>query len=209
MKKGGLFLTFEGTDGVGKTTQIKLAAQWLTSLKYRVLLTREPGGSPLSEKIRKLLLDPDEAITPRTELFLYEAARVEHIEKVVRPALEKGFVVLCDRFTDATMAYQGYARGLNKKMISTLNQIATQNLSPRLTIWLDRPPRIALQKAQGRGRQGGDRIEREGLNFQKKVRRGYAAAHKSSPNRVKRIPVQENPSHTHILIQKAIRRVLP
>jgi dTMP kinase len=208
MKKKSLFITFEGTDGVGKSTQIKALSAWLTSQGRRVVLTREPGGSPLSEKIRTLLLDPRQSITPKAELFLYEAARVEHVEKIVRPALKRGTIVLCDRYTDATSAYQGFARRLDMAMIKTLNTIATSSLSPDLTLWLDRAPKIALNRASARNGKGGDRLEREGVAFQHRVRAGYRALQKSHPSRIKRIPVQENPDATQKLIRLLVARKL-
>ncbi len=171
---------------------------------HQVRLTREPGGSPLAEKLRALLLDPRQKIEPRTELMLYEAARVEHVEKVIRPALKKKWTVICDRFTDATMAYQGYGRNLNHGMIDVMNRIATENLVPDLTLWLDLPPKQALKKAQARGR--GDRLEQEGVAFQKRVRTGYAAAARAHPKRVVRIEVQVDKSSTQALLRRAVQR---
>jgi dTMP kinase len=125
MPKRGFFITFEGTDGTGKSTQARLLSAWLKKKGKRVVLTREPGGGRLAEKIRKIVLDPALRMDGMTELFLYEAARCDHVAQVVRPALNKGAWVLCDRFTDATFAYQGAARGLPFKNIDTLNYLAT------------------------------------------------------------------------------------
>jgi dTMP kinase len=200
-----LFITFEGTDGVGKSTQIKLLRAWLLKKGFGVTLTREPGGSPLAEKIRHLILNPKNHIEPLTELFLYEAARIEHIKKVILPALLKGKIVLCDRFADATLAYQGHARGL-KKNVLILNALATQGLKPNLTILLDLSPKKGHQNALKRtGKKGsGDRIENEGLKFQYKVRSGYLKLQKEEPNRVKLIQVQNDVRDTQNLIRKMV-----
>ncbi len=186
MSRKSLFITFEGTDGVGKTTQAKLLKKWLEEKKRNVVLTREPGGGPISEKIREILLSPKTKIEDLTELFLYQAARIEHVEKVVRPALKKGKTILCDRFTDATIAYQGFARGLSLQTIDLLNSVATKNLVPDLTIWLDHPPQKALRKAR---KKRGDRIENKGFKFQEKVRQGYRTLAQKYPRRFVRISV--------------------
>lgn len=205
MKRRGFFITLEGTDGVGKSTQARLLATWLRAKRRKVILTREPGGSPLAEKIRALLLDPRHQIEPRTELLLYEAARVEHVEKVIRPALRKGYVVLCDRFTDATYAYQGFGRGLNRNTIAILNRIATENLNPHLTLWLDLPPSVALKKTHAR-KKGSDRLEREGFSLQTRVRAGYAALARLNPSRMKRVLVCEEKRETQARLREIVSR---
>jgi len=204
--KKSFLITLEGTDGVGKTTQARLLKEWLERQGYDVLLTREPGGGTVAEKIRKILLDPNVHLENLTELFLYEAARVEHLNKIVRPALKKGMVVLCDRFTDATIAYQGHARGLMKDVL-LLNVIATKGLKPHLTLLLNLPPaqgmKKALERSQKKGK--GDRVENEGLSFQRKVQKGYLNLQKKEPGRIKLIPVQKTIEATQELIQDAVQ----
>ena len=206
MTKKSFLITLEGTDGVGKTTQARLLKEWLERQGYDVLLTREPGGGTVAEKIRKILLDPNVHLENLTELFLYEAARVEHLNKIVRPALKKGMVVLCDRFTDATIAYQGHARGLMKDVL-LLNVIATKGLKPHLTLLLNLPPaqgmKKALERSQKKGK--GDRVENEGLSFQRKVQKGYLNLQKKEPGRIKLIPVQKTIEATQELIQDAVQ----
>ncbi|MBV9080451.1 MAG: dTMP kinase, partial [Elusimicrobia bacterium] len=153
MRKRGVFITLEGTDGVGKTTQTHLLCRWLKDRGHDVVQTREPGGGAaahVAERIREILLDPVARMAGMTELFLYEAARAEHVEKVIRPALEAGKTVVCDRYIDSTTAYQGQARSLPMKAINTLNAIATQGIKPDLTILLNLPARVGLQKALAR-----------------------------------------------------------
>jgi len=206
-KRRGFFLTLEGTDGVGKTTHAALLKKWLSQEGLKAVLTREPGGGKAAEKIRKLILDPREKIENLTELFLYEAARIEHLSKTVLPALKAGKIVVCDRFTDATIAYQGFGRGLDLKTINTLNKIATKGLLPHLTLLLDLSPKIGLKKARKRNKdKKGDRLEKEGISFQKKVRRGYLSLLKRDPQRIKRISVQPSIEMTQRLIRNAVRK---
>ncbi len=147
----GCFITFEGIEGCGKTTQIKLLEQHLTEKGFKVLLTREPGGCPIADQIRAILLDAaNSAMTPSAELLLYAAARSQHVEEVIKPALADDCIVLCDRFTDATVAYQGYGRGLDLDSIGYLNQLATSGLKPQLTILLDCPVEVGLKRALAR-----------------------------------------------------------
>lgn len=204
MRKQAFFITFEGTDGVGKSTQLRLASEWLKKRKHDVLLTREPGGGKLAEKIRKILLDPSQKIEDLAELFLYQAARIEHIEKVIRPALKKKKIVLCDRFTDSTLAYQGAGRKLMGLAIF-LNKISTGGLRPHLTILLTLPPKIGLEKARKRSfSRGGDRLENEGLSFQKKVQKAFLRIAAREPARVKVVPVQKDKMDTQKIIRKLI-----
>jgi dTMP kinase len=179
-----MFITFEGTEGCGKSTLIKNLAATLTAQGKRVLVTREPGGIAVSESIRNLILHQE--MEPLTELFLYEAARAEHFQKVIAPALKKKTWVLCDRFTDSTLAYQGHARGLNPKMISKLNDFATESRQPDLTLILDLPVEIGLARAQDP-----NKFEAEGVAFQKKVRKGFQSIAKRYPKRVKVLNVKD------------------
>lgn len=172
----GILISFEGTEGAGKSTLIQKLGPLLTGQGFQVTLTREPGGSPLAEKIRALVLDT--TMSARTELLLYEAARAEHMAQKILPALEQGHVILCDRFTDSTLAYQAYARGLPWKEVKTLNQIATSGLEPDLTVLLDIDPETGLKRALNP-----NRFEAEGISFQKKVRAGFLKARSENPKR--------------------------
>lgn len=206
MRKRGLFITLEGTDGVGKSTQGHLLADWLRKEGYEVVETREPGGGAaahVGERIRALLLDPLAQMASLTELLLYEAARAEHVDKVVRPALEERKVVVCDRYTDSTVAYQGAARGLPVRTIEQLNRIATSGLQPDLTLLLDLPPAEGLSKALKRSGQG-DRLENEGEAFQARVRQGFLAIARRDRRRVKIVRVRKTIEETKKAIQKLV-----
>jgi len=209
MRKKSLFISFEGIDGVGKSTQVKLLRNWMTKRGFKVFLTREPGGGPLSEKIRRLLLDPKLKMSPLTELLLYEAARAEHVKAVIEPALNKGFVVISDRFMDASTAYQGGARGLTFNFVKRLNIIAAGKTQPDLTILLDLPARLGLSKAISRSKtKKGDRLENEGWKFLEKVRRAYLALAAGEPSRIKVVKVQKTIEATQELIRANVSRKL-
>ena len=176
----GLFITFEGIEGCGKTTQLRRLATVLRDAARPVLVTREPGGCPIADAIRAILLDrTNQLMAPRTELLLYAAARAQHVEEIIVPALAEGQIVLCDRFSDATVAYQGYGRGLAPELIVDLNAFAAGSLVPDLTVLLDFPPEIGLDRARRRnsGSSGPDesRFEEESLEFHRRVRDGYLA----------------------------------
>ena len=147
MKKG-FFITFEGGEGCGKSTQSFLLYELLKKKGYKAVHTREPGGTKVSEAVRRIILDPASRISPMAELFLYETARIQHIVDVIFPALKAGKSVICDRFTDATIAYQGFGRGLDLSVIKKLNTIAACGLKPDLTIYLDIPPKTGLLRAR-------------------------------------------------------------
>ncbi|MGE0614128.1 MAG: dTMP kinase [Bacteriovoracia bacterium] len=172
----GLFITFEGTEGAGKSTLIRRFADILEQKQHRVTITREPGGITLAEEIRKVILNNQMA--PRTELFLYEAARSEHLDKVVVPALERGDVVLCDRFTDSSLAYQSHARGLPWQDVKQANRLATGGTQPQLTVLLDIDPETGLRRAVEQ-----TRFEAEGVVFQTKVRQGFLKSRSENPKR--------------------------
>lgn len=174
------FVTLEGPEGSGKTTQAELLADALRSLGLMTLLTREPGGDPVSEEIRKVLLDgPDHSVTDRTELFLYLAARAQHTERTVRPALNNGTIVICGRFIDSTVAYQGWGGGLDKDVIRKMNSVATGGLKPDLTFLLDIDVETGLRR-----QQQWNRMERKAVEYHQRVREGFLEEAKLSPERI-------------------------
>lgn len=183
------FITLEGIEGCGKTTQARLLADWLRERGEQVVTTREPGGCRIADRLRAVLLDPAYSeITPDTELLLYAAARAQHVAEVIRPALASGRTVLCDRFIDATLAYQGYARGLDLGRIDQLNRFATGDTRPDLTLLLDYPAELGLLRARQRnettsGTSEG-RFEAEELAFHQRVRDGYLQLARSNPRLV-------------------------
>ena len=182
------FITMEGIEGCGKTTQLHLLARRLESEGHRVTVTREPGGCPIADQIRNILLDADnKAIRPVTELLLYAAARAQHVSEVVAPALEAGMIVLCDRFTDATLAYQGHGRGLDLDLIRHLNRLACGGINPDLTLLLDCPVEIGLGRAVSRINSTDgpkeERFEQESLRFHRRVHEGYLELAQREPER--------------------------
>ena len=208
MAHRGLFITFEGTDGVGKTTQIQRLAVDLRGANYDVCLTREPGGTPISEQIRDMLLNPDHSeMAATTELLLYTASRAQHVSEVIKPALESGKIVISSRFADAMVVYQGYGRGLDLERINHLNQIATDGVTPDVTFVLDLPVEIGLQRVQ-KSRGGLDRLERENIEFHRRLREGYQTLAKQEPQRIKIIDAQVNPEQVYAQIQAVIQPFL-
>lgn len=184
----GRFITFEGGEGAGKSTQIQALARQLEMRGVDVLVVREPGGSKVGERIRSVLLDPENTMmASSTELFLYEAARAQVVEEIIAPALERGVTVLCDRYFDSTTAYQGYGRGLDIEMIERLNRAAVQGVVPDRTIVLDAEPRLGLKRATQDGADA-DRLEQEQLAFHERVREGFTALAHKEPDRVRLIP---------------------
>lgn len=184
----GLFVTFEGGEGTGKTTQLKALLAHLRAAGWDAIETRDPGGTPIGKQIRGLLLDPENTrMAAASELFLYEASRAQLVHEVIRPALHAGRIVLCDRFTDSTVAYQGYGRGLGLDLIARLNALATDGVRPDLTFLLDLDPEVGLVRATQRVTQRQerhDRIEEEVLAFHQRVRAGYRAIAAAEPGRV-------------------------
>ena len=178
-----LFITFEGPDGSGKTTQISRLANWLAERGFVVICTREPGGTPAAERIREIVLDPALPIKAEAETLLYLAARAEHVEKIIVPALAAGETVLCDRFSDSTLVYQGITRGIDLKTLRLLNGFATKGLEPDITFLLDADPEHLELRRQERGIQ--DRFELEGISFQQKVRKGFMQLAGEDKKRIK------------------------
>lgn len=204
-----IFITIEGCEGCGKSTQSELLKKYLKNKGLNVVLTREPGGSTVAEKVRNILLNPNLKITPLCELMLYESARVQHIEDIVKPNLAKGFAVICDRFTDSTLAYQGYGRKIDIKTIEKLNDIATLGIKPDLTIYLDIDPKIGIARAKAKKCfDNGDRIERENIKFHNSVRKGFLALAKKYPKRIKKINAKKTVKDTQISINAEIEKFL-
>jgi dTMP kinase len=216
MVQHGTLITFEGVDGAGKTTQVHRLEK---ALGKNVVVTREPGGTIISERIREIFLNSD-GMTVQTELLLIAAARAQHVEEVIRPALEADQIVLCDRFIDATVAYQGYRGGIDLELIHQLNRTATGGVIPNLTFVLDLPPEIGIQRQRldeiTRGHlerndlkpdnsqlyiqlslQSRDRLDRQSLKLHNKVREGYLAVARAEPHRVKLIDATQSPDAVH------------
>lgn len=173
-----MFITFEGIEGCGKTTQVKRFVKRLRKYGIPLIMTLEPGGTRIGKNIRRILLNPhNENLSPLTELILYAADRTQHVKEVIKPALDQGKWVICDRFFDATVVYQGVARGQDMKLIRILNEKATQGIRPNITFLLDCPVGMGLDRAIRRNKapshKGQDRFERERLDFHRRVRRGY------------------------------------
>ncbi|MCL2526512.1 MAG: dTMP kinase [Coriobacteriia bacterium] len=189
----GSLITFEGGEGAGKSTQIKLLARTLEQAGHQVLTLREPGSSTISESIRNILLDTaNDALTDRAELLLYQAARAQLVSEVIKPALEAGTIVLCDRFFDSSTAYQGYARGLDIRQVEDLNLFATAGIVPNLTFVLDLPPEAGLARAAKTGSP--DRLESERLDFHQRVRDGFLALAARYPHRVYTLDALQEPT---------------
>ena len=186
-----MFISFEGTEGVGKTTLIRKIHQYFEQQGKEVVLTREPGGTPLAEQIRSLLLavNHEEQMSHDTELLLIYAARAQHLQQVIVPALEAGKIVLSDRFTDASFAYQCAGRGLSQEKLQLLNQTFVAKM-PNITFWLDAPIELGMTRARERGAL--DRFEQEKLSFFAKVRAGYETLWQAEPERMKRLDATQN-----------------
>lgn len=181
MEKKGLFITFEGADGSGKTTQLNKIAEFLKEKGYDVITTREPGSLELGKKIREILLHHDGVVSDNCEMFLFLADRSQHVDTFIKPAIESGKIVLCDRHTDSTIAYQGYGRGNDIEKLKNLNKIATSGLVPDLTLVFDVDTDVAMTRVGNEK----DRLESAGIDFHKKVRKGYLELAKHNPERIK------------------------
>jgi dTMP kinase len=204
----GFFITFEGIDFCGKTTQAKKLADYLRKKGHDVVLIREPGGERISEKIRKILLNErNKEMTHTTELLLYLASRAQLTQRIILPALKEKKIVICDRYSDSTLAYQGYGRGLNKSMIKNLNQVASSGLSPHLTILLDVPIKVCL-KRKAKEKKGKDRLEKEKLEFHQKIRDGYLKIAQKDKKRIKIIDGRKDQEKTWQKVKAEIDSVL-
>ncbi len=193
-----MFITFEGIEGCGKTTQAKLLYEALVDRKYSVVFTREPGGTPAAEELRSFLLKPrEERFPPFAELSVYEAARAFHVENLIKPSLKEGAVVICDRFIDSTLAYQGYGRGIDLSLVERLNQEATGGLKPDLTVLLDLPVEEAFRRISERQK---DRMESESLKFHRKVREGFLEIARREPERFLIVDGKREVEELHTLI---------
>lgn len=177
----GLFITLEGADGCGKTTQLNLLKEYLTNRGYEIVVTREPGGKGLGEKLREILLNYDGEVSDRCEAFLYLADRAQNIDTIIKPAINSGKIVLCDRHTDSSVAYQGYGREQNIDNINMLNELAVNGVHPDLTIVFDIDTETSMERVGAEK----DRLESAGIEFHKRVRNGYLEIAKKNPQRIK------------------------
>lgn len=195
-----MFITLEGPEGAGKSTQLPQLAKWLEGRGRAVITTKNPGGTPIGGQVRKILLEPaNAAMVPLAELLLYAADRAQHVEEVVKPALAQGSVVLCDRYADSTLAYQGYGRGLDQALIAQLNALATGGLVPDLTLLLDLPSEQGLARVAA-SRQV-DRLETEAIAFHHRLRDGYLAIARREPARFAVVDATQPPE----AVQEALR----
>lgn len=204
----GLLITFEGPEGAGKTTQLTLMKEWFDKNHLPAILTREPGGTSLAEEFRNIVkhYQGTEIMTPQTELLLFEAARSQHVQNRIRPALADGVTVICDRFTDSTLAYQSYARGMDLKIVSLLNDFVCDDLRPDLTFLIDISPEAGMQRTLLRNdpKACTDRMEKENMTFHQKVRAGYHAIAQEDSQRVKIIEGDAIPAVVHYDICKVL-----
>ena len=206
MQRRGRFLSIEGIDGSGKTTTINRLAEAIEADGYDLLILREPGGTAVGERVRSILLDEAHAgMDGLCELFLFAAARAELTAKVIRPKLDAGSVVICDRFIDSTVAYQGYGRGVDREQIQRINEVATGGLKPDRTFLLDLDPAVASKRLAGRTDQAQDRLDQEDMNFRRSVREGYLALADSEPERIVRIDANRSTDEVVSEILKVLR----
>ena len=199
------FITFEGCEGVGKSTQIRLLAEELGRRKVPCVVTREPGGSRIAESIRRIILDAGNSdMDDLCELFLYLAARAQHLKDIVRPALAEGKVVICDRYIDSTFAYQGDGKGLDADLVEALNRAAIGDLIPDLTIFLDLPPERAFVRKGGPDRE--DRLELMAQSFHEKVYAGYLEISRRAPERFVRVDARGSKQETHAKVLELMQK---
>lgn len=205
MRRRGIFITFEGPEGSGKSTQSKLLAAYLKKKGLKALCIREPGGTAAGEKIRRILLDrKNDGISPSCEMLLYMAARAQLVKEVIAPALEKGMVVICDRFLDSTLAYQGFGLGIDPVFIRRVGAFATAGIRPDMTILLD----LSVSRGLRHRRQAEDRIEARALSYHVRVRKGYLKLAQEEPDRIRIVKVSREKMTTQRKIRGSIDRLL-
>jgi dTMP kinase len=206
----GTFITFEGIDGSGKSTQLRLLANFLRLQGYEVALTREPGGTPLGLHLRTVLLHSQEQVDPLTELLVFAADRAQHVRRFLRPALESGHIVISDRYADATIAYQGGGRGFSPQLISEIVELATEGLKPDLTLLFDLPVADSITRTQRRtdDKQPSDRLDLEDIEFHTRVRDAYLAIAAAEPQRVKIIETSGATEETHARVRGVVAAFL-
>lgn len=203
----GLFITMEGTDGAGKTTQINRLAQYFEDKGYKVICTREPGGTPISEKIREIIIDKNNTeMTDMTEALLYAAARAQHTQEVILPALKEGDIVISDRFVDSSVVYQGFARSIGERLIKSINKYAVGDLEPDITFFLKLKPEDGL--ARKREQAELDRLEAEKFSFHQRVYDGYVRLSKRCKNRIQVINALKSVDEIHDEIVKGIENLM-
>ena len=204
--KKGVFITLEGVEGCGKSTHSKLLFKYLKKSGYRTVHTREPGGTKLGEAVRRVLLDsPEIRISDLAELFLFEACRAQIVEEIIKPALDRGSIVISDRFSDATFSYQGYGGRVDLKAIKTLDRVATTGVAPDLTMLLDIDTLEGLKRAR---KKGIDRMEKKDLSYHKRVRVGYLKLSKQYPGRIKRVEASGRIPEVQTKIRREVEIVL-
>ena len=206
----GAFLTFEGIDGCGKSTQLRLVASELRLRGHEVVATREPGGTALGNRLRAALLDKEESVDPLAELLIFAADRAQHVRSLVRPALESGHIVLSDRYADATVAYQGAGRGFSSELIADVVALATGGLKPDLTLIFDLSVAEGIARAQRRtdGNSPGDRLDSEDAAFYTRVRRAYLELAEAEPERVRIIDASGSVDETHAKVMEVVMQSL-
>ncbi len=203
----GRFITIEGTDGGGKSTQIEKLVEYLKSMGREVVVTREPGGTSISEKLREILLDAKNSeMTDITEALLYAASRAQHVEEKILPAVKEGKIVICDRFLDSSIVYQGYARGLDIEMIKTINSFALSKIKPDITLFFDIRPEIGILRKKNM--HDLDRMEQEKIDFHNKVYNGYKALLNENPERIKRIDAEKTIDEVYRQVIDAVNTIL-
>ena len=203
----GLFITFEGVDGCGKSTQMRFLAETLTEKGYSVVTTREPGGCGISEQIRDMLLSLDnEKITDKTEAYLYAASRCQHVEEVIKPAYDAGNIVLCDRFLDSSLAYQGMGRNLGIDTVFELNRYAVDGCMPEKTFFIDYPPELAFERMSKK--RVHDRLETQSLEFYNQLYDGFKKLYELYPERIVRIDASGDKFQTRAIIEKEMFKII-
>lgn len=203
-----MFITFEGPDGSGKTTQMRLLHAHFQARGRRSVLTREPGGTPIGEMVRQILLSPQHAeMSPETEFLLFSAARAQHVRQVIGPQLASGAIVLCDRFADSSLAYQGYARGLDLDSLRDITRFATGGLSPDLTFYFDLDVRTGIQRKRGDGAPL-DRLDAQALDFHERVRSGYLELAAQAPARWVVLDAAEAPETVQVRLRQRVENCL-